>query len=74
MLFYVLFVCKCVLPPGDNPVAVNNYIISNTPTFIEDNMSLKRVTQFGAVHGLNAFKCTSGNSYYVEWNDRIRNN
>ena len=25
-LFYVLFVCKCVLPPGDNPVAVNKYI------------------------------------------------
>jgi hypothetical protein len=22
-LFYVLFVCKCVLPPGDNPTAVN---------------------------------------------------
>ena len=27
MLFYVLFVCKCVLPPGDNPNAVNKYII-----------------------------------------------
>ena len=27
VLFYVLFVCKCVLPPGDNPVAVNKYII-----------------------------------------------
>jgi hypothetical protein len=26
--FCVLFVCKCVLPPGDNPVAVNKYIIS----------------------------------------------
>jgi hypothetical protein len=24
----VLFVCKCVLPPGDNPIAVNKYIIS----------------------------------------------
>jgi len=20
-------VCKCVLPPGDNPIAVNKYII-----------------------------------------------
>jgi hypothetical protein len=29
MLFYVLFVCKCVLPPGDNPIAVNKYIISH---------------------------------------------
>ena len=26
VLFYVLFVCKCVLPPGDNPAAVNKYI------------------------------------------------
>ena len=24
--FYVLFVCKCILPPGDNPIAVNEYI------------------------------------------------
>jgi magnesium-transporting ATPase (P-type) len=23
VLFYVLFVCKCVLPPGDNPIAVS---------------------------------------------------
>jgi len=27
VLFYVLFVCKCVLPPDDNPIAVNKYII-----------------------------------------------
>ena len=27
LLFYVLFVCKCVLPPGDNPTAVNKYHI-----------------------------------------------
>jgi len=26
VLFYVLFVCKCVLPPGDNPIAVNKYV------------------------------------------------
>jgi hypothetical protein len=26
MLFCVLFVCNCVLPPGDNPTAVNKYI------------------------------------------------
>jgi hypothetical protein len=26
VLFYVLFVCKCVLPSGDNPHAVNKYI------------------------------------------------
>jgi hypothetical protein len=27
VLFYVLFVCKCVLPPGDNPTAVNKCVI-----------------------------------------------
>jgi hypothetical protein len=26
VLFCVLFVCKCVLPPCDNPIAVNKYI------------------------------------------------
>ena len=26
VLCYVLSVCKCVLPPGDNPIAVNKYI------------------------------------------------
>ena len=26
--FYALFVCKSVLPPGDNPIAVNKCIIS----------------------------------------------
>jgi len=25
VFFCVLFVCKCVLPPGDNPFAVNKY-------------------------------------------------
>jgi hypothetical protein len=29
VLFCVLFVCKCVLPPGDIPIAVNKYIILN---------------------------------------------
>ena len=32
MLFYVLFVCKCVLPPGDNPIAVNKYTNINKYT------------------------------------------
>jgi hypothetical protein len=26
LLFHVQFVRKCVLPPGDNPIAVNKYI------------------------------------------------
>ena len=29
VLFCVLFVCKCVLPPGDNPIAVNKYLNIN---------------------------------------------
>jgi len=33
VFFYVLFVCKCVLPPGDNPNADNKYITNyGTPT------------------------------------------
>jgi hypothetical protein len=28
VLFYVLFACNCVLPPGDNPIAVNKKLVS----------------------------------------------
>jgi hypothetical protein len=28
-MFYVLFMCKCVLPPGFNPIAVDEYININ---------------------------------------------
>jgi hypothetical protein len=28
VMFYVLFMCKYVLPPGVNPTAVDKYIIS----------------------------------------------
>jgi len=30
VLFYVVLVCKCVLPPGDNPIAVNKYYYLET--------------------------------------------
>ena len=30
VFFHVLFLCKCVLPPGDNPIVVNKYVISPT--------------------------------------------
>ena len=30
MLFCLFFACKCVWPPGDNPVAVNKYTLSYT--------------------------------------------
>jgi hypothetical protein len=26
VMFYILFMCKCVLPPGVNPIAVDKYI------------------------------------------------
>jgi hypothetical protein len=35
VLFCVLFVCKCVLPPGDNPIAVNKYINIKHPFVME---------------------------------------
>jgi len=41
-LFYVLFVCKCVLPPGDNPIAVNKYIISYH--FLRQNIATRHTT------------------------------
>ena len=38
VLFYMLFVCKCVLLPGDNPIAVNKYIITVVyPSFYLQN-------------------------------------
>ena len=37
VLFYLLFVCKCVLPPGYNPIAVNKYIISYRISFTKTN-------------------------------------
>jgi hypothetical protein len=30
VMFYVLFMCKCILPPGVNPIAVDKYININT--------------------------------------------
>jgi len=36
VLFYVLFVCKCVLPPGDNPIAVNKYININSVVLVSN--------------------------------------
>jgi hypothetical protein len=49
LLFYVFFVCKCALPPGDNPIAVKKYIniniFSNTDTGrISDRQNTRRLT------------------------------
>jgi hypothetical protein len=38
VMFYVLFMCKCVLPPGVNPIAVDKYInISISKPLIPSN-------------------------------------
>jgi hypothetical protein len=44
VLFCVLFVCKCVLPQGDNPVAVNKYIkdLQNTPLQLQSPLDSKK--------------------------------
>jgi len=34
VLFYVLFLCNCVLPPGDNPVAVINHYPANVQNMV----------------------------------------
>jgi hypothetical protein len=31
VLFYIVFLCKSLLPPGDNPIAVNKYILYHIP-------------------------------------------
>jgi hypothetical protein len=41
VLFYILFVCKCVLPPGDNPSAVNKYIIISSSPYKNLSSSVK---------------------------------
>jgi hypothetical protein len=50
--FYVLFVCKCVLPPGDNPIAVNEYI--NISTCV----AAPSVQRIGKMEMDNFFFCT----------------
>jgi hypothetical protein len=35
VMFYVLFMCKCVLPPGVNPIAVDKYINININVFCD---------------------------------------
>jgi hypothetical protein len=48
VLFHVLFVHKCVLLPGDNPIAVNKYIVS-----YQYNINIK--TASISWHNLDAF-------------------
>jgi hypothetical protein len=49
VLFYVLFVCKCVLPPADNPIAVNKYTISyhiSYLSYIQHKLYTKILVEF----------------------------
>ena len=43
VLFCVLFVCKCVLPPGDNPTAVNKCISYHIKQRTETWASLRKL-------------------------------
>jgi hypothetical protein len=38
-----VFACKCVLPQGDNPIAVNKYIISNHRLRALENGLLRKI-------------------------------
>jgi len=62
VLFYVLSVCKCVLctvilPPGDNPIAVNKYI-----KFLFDDNVLRNAKQD---FGLEIISFEKRNDKYV---------
>jgi hypothetical protein len=52
VLFYVLFVCKCVLPPGDKPIAVNKYILS-----LKQSVKIRRY-KFSALVWLQPYERT----------------
>jgi len=71
VLFYVVLVCKCVLPPGDNPIAVNKYYYYyigfeapkksyKFPTFL-DSFAV-RLSSSNITHVLAVF---------CSWSDRI---
>jgi hypothetical protein len=48
VLFYVVFVCKCVLPPGDNLIAVNKYISKFWRNLIDPSAGQKRRCNAGS--------------------------
>jgi hypothetical protein len=46
-MFYVLFMCKCVLPPGVNPIAVDKYININISISIWGRGEVPTAVWFG---------------------------
>jgi hypothetical protein len=72
VLFCVLFVCKCVLPPGDNPIAFNKYIISYQIRALA-NCSIERnaaCARLGLSSGL--LPSVPSNTFFVYFSYRIR--
>jgi hypothetical protein len=51
-------VCKCVLPPGDNPTAVNKYIIPYI-SIPDDYVSMEIILHSSPQLMANAYKETS---------------
>jgi hypothetical protein len=79
VLFYVLFVCKCVLPPGDNPIAVHKYIkyIKN-PTWITDTQISWVLARDSSVRPIQAisfwegFRCSENKKFpRLSWNPKV---
>jgi hypothetical protein len=52
-LFCVLFVCKCVLPPGDNPIAVNKCINKNILLYFLSSTFVGQHNEYTKMHGMN---------------------
>jgi hypothetical protein len=69
VLFCVLFVCKCVLPPGDNPTAVNKYIICHNAWQAVQNRLVPHyvifpsLLPFPSLHVQNTFLSTPSPRY-----------
>jgi hypothetical protein len=49
-MFYVLFMYKCVLPPGVNPIAVGKYININISISISVHLHVLTQTCFSKAH------------------------
>jgi len=62
--FYVLFVCKCLLPPGDKPIAFNKYIIyhKNTTNHFDVHVTVHRVK----ILIIKQTKCTNFSNLFLE--------
>jgi hypothetical protein len=44
VMFYVVFMCKCVLPPGVNQIAVDKYININASISIQTGPGVHRIS------------------------------